>query len=349
MFDFNARLKKLRADLKESSIESLLVTNESNVTYLSGFTGTDSILLITPDSQFFLTDSRYTEEAKSSVSGFTIVEVTSSTYESIGKIASVSKLKKIAFDPMNLPYQVVKNLESHIGKVKLLPFSNSIERLRIIKDDEEIVRINKAIRLAKRVLNKVAGDVAPGISEVSLSESIECEFIASGARAGFQTIVACGENSSKPHAHPTIKKILKNDVVMIDMGCRLNLYHSDITRMVMLGKVKDRIKQIYSIVKTAQEKVFEKIKPGRKISEVDFAGRQYIADKGYGRFFGHSIGHGVGLDVHEEPSISGRNTGALKPGMVFTVEPAIYVPGLGGVRIEDMVLVTESGYKVLTR
>jgi len=349
MFDFKNRLKNLRGELKEKSVESLLVTNESNVTYLSGFTGSDSIIFITPDSQFFLTDSRYTEEAKSSIKGFTMVEVTTSTYDAIGKIARADRLKKIGFDPMNLSYEVVKNLEGYVGKTKLLPIKNAVERLRVIKDKEEIVCINNAIRLTKSVLEKMVRQVAPGVSEIILSGRIECEFITNGAKAGFQTIVACGDNSSKPHAHPTNKKISKNDVVMIDMGCRLSLYHSDITRMVLLGKVKDSIKEIYSIVKIAQEKVFEKIKPGSKISEVDSAGRQYIADKGFGKFFGHSIGHGVGLDVHEEPSISGRNSGTLKPGMVFTVEPAIYIHGLGGVRIEDMVLVTENGFKILTK
>jgi Xaa-Pro aminopeptidase len=348
MFDFKSRLNGLKSELKRRSISSLLVTNESNVTYLSGFTGSDSLLFITGDSQFFLTDSRYTQEAKDSIKGFTIVEVLSSTYNTIGDIARRNNIKNIGFESMNLPYEVVKTLEGHVGKAKLLPVINMVERLRAIKDKEEITRITASVKLAKDVLGRIVKEIRPGASEKDLSCLIECAFIHKGAKAGFQSIVACGKNSSKPHAHPTDGKISKNDVVMVDMGCSLNLYNSDMTRMVLIGKVKDKIKEIYSIVKIAQEKAFEKIIPGHKISEVDRAGRQYIADKGYGKFFGHSMGHGIGLDVHEEPSISGRNSGSLRPGMVFTVEPAIYIPGLGGVRIEDMVLVTEKGFKILT-
>lgn len=349
MFDHGKRLKSLKGLLKKSPAESLLVTNESNVTYLSGFTGNDSLLFITSDSQFFLTDSRYTQEAKETVKGFTIIEVTSSVYESIGTITRGNRIKKIGFDPMNLPYGVVKNFEGHIRQARLIPVRNMVESLRAVKDGEEIACIEKSIRTNSAVLKKISHEVRPGVTEEHLSGLVECEFIRNGARAGFQTIVACGKNSAKPHAHPTKAKVAKNDAVMIDLGCRLNMYNSDMTRMVLLGDVGVKFKQIYTIVKTAQEKALEKIKAGRKISEVDFAGRQYITDKGYGKFFGHSLGHGIGLDVHEEPSVSGRSSGILMPGMIFTIEPAIYIPGFGGVRIEDMVLVTETGYKILTR
>ena len=349
MFDFRTRSHCLRSELKKRSISSLLVTNESNVTYLSGFTGSDSLLFITGDSQFFLTDSRYTEEAKGSVKGFTIVEVSSSTYDTIGNIARKNNIKNIGFESMNLPYEVARTLEGHVGKAKLMPVKNIVERLRAVKDKEEIARIKRSVQLAKGVLKNIIKEIRPGVAESDLSCQIECEFMHKGAKAGFQSIVACGRNSSKPHAHPTDEKVSKNDVVMIDIGCSLNSYNSDMTRMVLVGKVKDKIKEIYSIVKTAQEKALEMIRPGRKISEVDRAGRQYIADKGYGKFFGHSMGHGIGLDVHEEPSVSRRSGDNLLPGMVFTVEPAIYIPGLGGVRIEDMVLVTDKGYEILTR
>lgn len=349
MFDYRKRLKILKDGFKGRSIESLLVTNESNVTYLSGFTGSDSLLFVTADSQFFLTDSRYVQEAKNSVKGFTIVEVSSSTYETIGRIARKNGIRRIGFESMILPYEVVKNLKRYVGSAKLLPVKNVVERLRTIKDEEEITRINRAIQAAKSVLKKITKKAIPGASERYLSGSVECSLIKIGARAAFQTIVACGKNSSKPHAHPTDDRIAENDAVMIDIGCRLDSYNSDMTRMALIGKVKDKIKEIYSIVKIAQEKALEKIKPGRKISEVDSGGRQYIRDKGYGKFFGHSMGHGIGLDVHEEPSISGKSNDILKPGMVFTVEPAIYIPNLGGVRIEDMVLVTDTGYEILTR
>jgi Xaa-Pro aminopeptidase len=349
MYDYKLRLKKLRAELQKRGLGSLVVTNETNVRYLSGFKGGDSLVVITPDSQFFLTDSRYTEDAGDSVSGFTIVEVTTSTYDCLGQIVKKNRIKRIGFESLNLPYEIAHRLAGHIRPAKLVSTKNIIENLRAIKDLKEIEAIKRSIVVTNHVLKKVAGKIRPGISELSISDSIECEFIKMGARIAFETITASGRNCSKPHAHATDNKISNNDVVMLDMGCRLDLYNSDITRMFFIGKVKDKIKEIYGIVRSAQSAAIEKIKPGVKISEIDLAGRGYIDRKGYGKFFGHSLGHGIGMDVHEEPSISKRNDSILKSGMVFTVEPAIYLPKLGGVRVEDMVLVTDNGCKILTR
>jgi len=349
IFDHKLRLKKLRVELKKRGLGSLIVTNETNVRYLTGFRGGDSIVIITPDSQFFLTDSRYTEEARDSINGFTIVEVTTSTYDSISEIVKRNRIKKIGFDSMNLPYEVAKKLAGHIRPAKLISTKNVIENLRAVKDVLEIEIIKRSVDVTKSVLKKVSTSIRPGISEQYISDLIECEFIKRGARVAFETIAACGRNCSKPHAHATKERIAKNDVVMLDMGCRLDLYNSDMTRMIFIGKVKDKIKEIYGIVRAAQSAAIQKIKPGVKISEIDLAGRGYITRKGYGKFFGHSLGHGIGMDVHEEPSISKRNDNILKSGMVFTVEPAIYLPKLGGVRVEDMVMVTDYGCEVLTR
>jgi len=349
MFEYGFRLKKIKAQLKKTGLDAILITNTTNVAYLSGFKGSDSLIIVTPNSQFFLTDSRYTEEARDSIAGFTIVEVTTSTYDAISKIVKSNRLKRIGFESLNLPYDAAKRLESYIRPVKLIPAKNIVEVLRVVKDAEEVEHIKNSVRIAKDVLKTALKSLRTGVSEQSLSDSIECEFIKNGARIAFETIVACGRNCSKPHARPTREKIAKNDFVMIDMGCKFNLYNSDITRMILVGEIKDKIKEIYGIVGSAQGKAIEKIKPGIKISEIDSAGRDYITKKGYGKFFGHSIGHGIGMDVHEEPSISKRCNGILRPGMVFTVEPAIYLPKIGGVRIEDMVLVTDKGCEILTR
>ena len=349
IFDHKQRVKKLRVELKKRGLSSLLVTNETNVRYLSGFRGGDSLVIVTPDSQFFLTDSRYTEEAGDSVRGFTIVEVTTSTYDCIAEIVKKNRIKRIGFDSMNLPYEVARRLAGYIRPAKLVPTKNIIENLRAVKDLKEIEAIKRSVNVTRDVLKKVTGKIHPGISERFISDAIECEFIKRGARIAFETITACGRNCSKPHAHATKEKIACNDVVMLDIGCRLDLYNSDMTRMIFIGRVMDKIKEIYGIVRAAQSTAIEKIRPGVKISEIDLAGRGYIARKGYGKFFGHSLGHGIGMDVHEEPSISKRNDNILKSGMVFTVEPAIYLPKLGGVRVEDMVLVTDKGCEVLTR
>lgn len=347
--DYKKRLRKLRAQLIKKKLDSFLVTNETNVAYLSGFTGSDSLLLITADTQFFLTDSRYTEEARENLSGFTIVEVASSTYETIAGLVRKNRLKKIGFESMNVPFAVARRLGSYTGASKLKPAGDIVEKLRAVKDGEEIRLIEKSAALAKKVLKKAMAHITPAITEKDLSRMIECDFIKNGAASAFEAIVASGKNSSKPHAHPTDARIGKNNFVMLDIGCRLNNYNSDITRMALSGRVKNRFKEIYMIVKTAQARAIESIRPGCRIADLDAAGRIYIKRKGFGKFFGHSIGHGVGLDIHEEPSISERNNDVLMPGMVFTVEPAIYIPGFGGVRIEDMVLVTADGYRLLTR
>ncbi|MDD5173379.1 MAG: Xaa-Pro peptidase family protein [Candidatus Omnitrophica bacterium] len=349
MLEHKERLRKLRAELKKRSLGSILVTNETNVRYLSGFRGGDSFIIITPDSQFFLTDSRYTEEAGDSIGGFTIVEVTTSIYDSLSGIVKKSRIKKIGFESMNIPYEVAGKLAGCIRPAKLVTTKNIIENLRAVKDSKEIEAVKRSVNVTKRVLKNIAERIRPGVSERSISDSIECEFIRHGARIAFETITACGKNCSKPHAHATKERIASNDVVMLDMGCRLDFYNSDITRVFFIGKVKDKIKEIYNIVRSAQAAAIEKIRPGIKISEIDFAGRGYIERKGYGRFFGHSLGHGIGMDVHEEPSISKRNNNLLRSGMIFTIEPAIYLPKFGGVRIEDMVLVTDKGCEILTR
>lgn len=349
MFDYKKRLRYLRKILSQKSVEAFLVTDETNVTYLSGFEGSDSLILVTPDSQFFLTDSRYTEEAAQTVRGFNIVEVTSSLYGEIGSILKKGRIKKMGFESMNLPFEVAKRLEGLIRPTRLLPIRNAVEALRVVKDAEEIACIKKSVSLAKDIMRYVMGEVRPGKSEKYLSGLAECAFLKKGAKVAFEPIVACGKNSSKPHAHPGSAKVWKNDFVMVDIGCNLNHYNSDMTRMALTGKVKDKFKEIYSIVRTAQEKAFSAVRPDAKASEVDAAGRGHINKKGYGKLFGHSLGHGIGMGVHEEPNISARSTDILRPGMVFTVEPAIYIPGFGGVRIEDMVLVTKNGREILTR
>jgi len=189
----------------------------------------------------------------------------------------------------------------------------------------------------------------PGATEEALARQAEIEFLKNGARPAFDPIVASGENSSKPHATPGHARLRKDSFVMIDMGCRLGGYCSDMTRTVILGAMKERFAAIYPVVRAAQKKAMEKVKPGARISEVDFAARGYIHSKGFGKYFGHSTGHGVGMDIHEQPAVSRTNGGLLKKGMVMTIEPAIYLPGFGGVRIEDMVLVTAKGCELLTQ
>jgi Xaa-Pro aminopeptidase len=328
----------------------MLVTNETNVTYLSGFTGHDSMLLIAPDRNYFITDSRYIQEARDTLKGFSLRLVDISTYDTISDIVEKERLKRIGFESMDLPYGVALKLGKLMKKRKaeIVPCKDVAECMRSVKDPDEIVLIRDSIRITKSVMAKITRDVRPGISEIALSFKIERAFIRERARPAFEPIAASSENASKPHAAPTDTKIENDSFVMIDIGAKLNNYCSDITRMFLLGRVKSRFKNIYDIVTTAQKKAIEKIRPGVKIRDIDTEGRAYIRDKGFGRYFSHSLGHGIGLSVHEQPTISSSSKGTIMPGMVFTIEPAIYIPKFGGARIEDMVLVTDSGCEVLT-
>lgn len=346
---YKKRIGALEEAMRKKRLDSFLVTDETNVSYLSGFEGRDSTLLFTTKERYFITDSRYIEDAKDVVRSFDIELVEASNYETLERLIKKSRLRRIGFESMNLPYEVACRLKGALGSSKLIPFKNLIEIFRSIKDGGEIRLIKDSIRLTKYVLNKILKLVRPGASEKFLSYRIEIEFIKAGAQPSFVPIVASGKNSSRPHARPTGARLTLNSFVMIDIGCNLNKYNSDLTRIVISGRVKDKFKRIYAIVRDAQRMALDNIRPGARISEVDLAAREYIKDQGFGRYFGHSLGHGVGMAVHEEPAISRTNYDTLKPGMVFTVEPAIYIPGFGGARLEDMVLVTDKGFEILTR
>lgn len=349
VIDYSRRRAALAKVLDDSGLDSFLVTSETNVSYLSGFIGHDSLLLITKKKNFFITDSRYIEDAASTVKGFEIELVSSSTYDTIESLVGASGARRVGFEAVNLPYAVALRLKKILGKVGFVATRDVVENIRALKDEAELESIKKSIRLTKDVLARAISFVKPGVSEASVSRMIEIEFIRSGARIGFDPIVASGANSSKPHARPQGTAIKKDSVVMMDIGCNLDGYCSDITRMLFLGRVKERFKKIYTIVRKAQEEAIAKIRPGARVRDIDAAGRGHIERAGFGKYFGHSLGHGVGMEVHEQPSISKLSEIVLKPGMVFTVEPAIYIPRLGGVRIEDMVTVTDKGCELLTR
>ena len=343
------RIALLKAELRKRKLDALLITKDVNVSYETLFQGHDAVAIVTEGRSYLIADSRYIEEARNSVKGFEILLVKSSLYEVIGDIVRERKLARLGFESTNLPYEVVIRLKEFTAKCSLVPVKGSVEELRAIKEPGEIKLIRESIRMTKDVLEETLTLMKPGASEESLARKIEVAFLLRGAKAGFDPIVAIDENASKPHAKATSRKISKNSVIMVDMGCSLNSYNSDMTRMIFVGNIKPRIKKIYDVVRTAKAMAIEAIRPGVKIAKIDSIARRYILDKGFGKYFGHALGHGVGMDVHEKPTVSGISEGILAPGMVFTVEPAIYIPKVGGVRIEDMVLVTDKGCEVLSR
>lgn len=349
MVNHGKRIRSLISAMEARSLDALLVTDEANVTYLSGFKGHDSMLLVTPRKKFFVTDSRYEEEAAEELKGFSIEVVRETTYDTLRRLVRKSGSNRVGFESMNLPYEVARRISAAVKPGRFIGVRDIVEKLRAVKDREEIALIRRSVSCVKGAFARIIGQIRPGIAEEEIHRRLEMEFIRQGAQAAFAPIVAAGRNSSKPHARSGRTVVPKNGMVMIDIGCSLDGYNSDLTRMLFLGKIKDSLKKIYGIVHAAQERALALIRPGVRISDVDRAARGLIEKAGYGRHFGHALGHGIGLSVHEYPSISGRTEGRLAEGMVFTVEPAIYVPALGGVRIEDMVLVTKGGCEILTR
>ncbi len=343
------RIASLENALKAQKLDSFFVTNETNVSYLSGFEGHDSMLFLGGGKRYFITDSRYVEDASSTVKSFDVVLAERSAYETVKKLARENRIKKIGFESMDLPFEAASRLKEALEPAQLVPIKNLVESLRAVKDSGEVGLIKKAVSRAKATLRKTITAIKPGVSENYLSRIAELDFLEHGARPSFEPIVASGVNTSRPHARPTQRKVLSNDMIMLDIGCKIGGYCSDLTRMVIVGKIGESLGKIYSIVSAAQEIAIAKIRPGARIADIDAAGRAYIAEHGYGKYFGHALGHGVGMEIHEQPTISGTVQDTLMPGMVFTVEPAIYIPELGGVRIEDMVLVTVNGCQVLTR
>lgn len=351
MIPYPDRQKKIIAILRKQGIDSFFVTKPENVRYLSGYTGDDAYLFFCRDKRLFFTDSRYYLQAKEDVKGFEITIARRPVTQVLADISAKLKARKIGFESGYLTCMAYERMIDKLAKtgVKLLPLADTVEGLRQVKDETEIALIRDSVAILENAVLYFKTMLKPGLSENYLAARTEY-FIraASGEWASFEIIVASGPNSAFPHARPSDRIIKPNDMVLLDLGVSYKGYKSDLTRVFFLGRINAKQKKIYGIVKEAQKRSIKAIKPGAKISEIDEIARGFINDKGFGGRFGHSLGHGIGLEVHESPSVSSRNHAAIKPGMVFTVEPAVYLPDWGGVRIEDMVLVTKKGCEVLT-
>ena len=343
------RVNKLRRKLKRLEIEAFLVSNPSNIFYLSGFRGHDSALLVTPDTDYIITDFRYEQEAKKAALEFEVITGSGNLYQKIAGLVKHLSIKKVGFESNYLTVRQAGILTALLVN-KPLPVLGVIEKLRIVKYSDEIEAIKTSANIAKKVLKRIIKEVKNNSTEKDIAAKIDFLLKKEGAdSSAFDTIVASGENASMPHAKPQNKKIALGDAVVLDFGARCDGYSSDLTRTLFVGKISKHLSLLYNIVTVAQKRAISRIRPGVRVSEIDNIARGYITEKGFGDYFGHATGHSVGIDVHELPSINSKNHTILKEGMVFTVEPGIYIPSIGGVRIEDMVLVNKIGYEVLTR
>ena len=342
------KLKAFRASFDVLGIDGFLVTNPHSRRYMTGFTGTAGTAVISRDDAVFITDFRYTEQAEEQVSGFRIVKQSGLMKNAVAEQVKALGIRKIGFEQDTLPYAEYDQY-SKATEAEWVPVSDVIEKLRMIKTDDEIRTIRRAAEIADEAFSHILTFIKPGVTELEVSNELEFFMRRLGAsESSFDTIVASGKRSALPHGVATGKTIENGDMVTLDFGALYDGYVSDITRTVAVGEPTEELKKIYHLVLEAQMRACSALKPGMTGKEADAVARDYIKDHGYGEAFGHSTGHGIGLEVHEGPGLSFRSDTVLKPGMVVTVEPGIYVPGLGGVRIEDDVLITEDGCELLT-
>ncbi|MFH1868318.1 MAG: aminopeptidase P family protein [Candidatus Omnitrophota bacterium] len=345
----NSRLKALRDTLKSEKLDAILLSSSSNIYYISAFSGMDSYCLVTDSRSFIITDFRYHEQAEKESADFDVISKGGSLLKKTSMLINKLAIKRVGFEPYHLSVQEFKLLSGTKHK-RFKPVFQLLEQQRMQKGAEEIIAIKRACVIAKNSIKELGQKIREGKKEKDIAARLDLLMRNKGADSpAFQTIVASGPNASMPHAKATERRIRPSEPVIVDCGAKRDEYNSDLTRTFFVGKISQSFKLIYNIVKTAQSKAISKVAPGRKISDIDKTARDYISGKGFGEYFGHATGHGIGIDVHEPPAINSKNQSILKEGMVFTVEPGIYIPGSGGVRIEDMVLVTAKGHEVLTR
>ncbi|MCK4256284.1 aminopeptidase P family protein [candidate division WOR-3 bacterium] len=330
-------------------VQTLIVTNLINIRYLTGYRGDYAILLITKQEAKLLTDFRYEESSKREVRDAEVVIVKDGLYKELISMLSSLKEKRIGFEKENIKYVHYEKLKSSLPNKTLTPISNIIEELRMKKDKKEIKLIKKACAIGDKVLQESIKRVTPYSKEKDIAAEIEYLIkIYGGEKQAFDVIVASGDNSALPHAIPTNRNIVGQNILLIDMGVYYNGYASDMTRTFLIKEGEEE-KKIYRIVYEAQKRAIESIKPGVELKKIDTIARDYIKENQYGEYFGHAVGHGVGLNVHELPGVSSKTNYVAEEGMIFSVEPGIYVPDFGGVRIEDLILVTKNGYEIITK
>ncbi|MDF2531379.1 MAG: aminopeptidase family protein [Clostridia bacterium] len=344
------RLIKLREKLAVNSLDAAFLYSKENRRYISGFTGSTGYVIVTADKAFFVTDFRYRDQAQNQCKGFEVVIHGSSLIDQLKETILSANIKNIAIEEGYMTVAFYDNLKSSLENVELLPLKGVMDELRLFKDSEEIESIAKAASIADEAFTHILSFIKPGKTEIEVAVELEYFCKQKGAtEMSFDSIVASGVRSSLPHGVFSEKVINNGEFLTMDFGCVYNGYCSDMTRTVFVGKADEKQKRIYNTVLEAQQKALEQIKPGMLGKEVDKIARDIITAAGFGENFGHGLGHGVGLAVHEEPRLSPLGERVLEANMVVTDEPGIYIAEYGGVRIEDLVLVTDQGNKVLSK
>lgn len=348
---FQQRRRALAGLLRESKIDSLLVTHPANWFYLTGFTGESGALVVSKGGATLVTDGRFVVQAKAEMTGVRVLEQKGTLFDSTAQALGEAKARRVGFDAAHMTVSQLQSArKASKGRLGWVPTPGMVENLRVRKDAVELAQMRKAAILAGEIAELAIGLLKPGISEREVGAEIEYQMRKRGASGpAFETIVAFGSRAALPHARPTGKRLRKNELVVLDLGVILGHYCSDITRTVFVGRAPKRVRTWYKAVLEAQGAAISAVREGVSCGEIDAAARRVLESYGLGRLFVHSTGHGLGLEVHEEPRVAKGQARRLEPGNVITIEPGVYAEGIGGIRIEDDVAVHAGRTEVLTR
>jgi len=342
------RIENIQNLITEDGLDGCVIKGMDNIFYLTGFRGSEGTLLVTRGDIILIVDFRYITHAKEVTKNVHIVEI-KQKQDALYGLCKKYGISQLGFDGANVPYNIYRSWSDNLPGVSLVPMSNAVEEIRKIKEPEEIMAVTEAIRVATQAFTDILNLIGPGRTERQIAGELDHAMQKRGAQGpSFPTIVASGLRGALPHAEPTDKKLENGETVIIDFGAIVAGYCSDETVTVCLGDIPDKAKAIYTIVDNARKMGINSARAGMTIRQLDDIVRGYIEEKGYGDFFRHGVGHGVGIAVHEAPGINSVAEGILEENMVVTIEPGIYLPNIGGVRLEDMVLITGDKAQVLT-
>lgn len=346
---YHSRLKRVRAYLAEHGLDAFVVMDQKNTRYLTGFTGTYSLLVLTRNRTYFITDSRYVERARRQLRGLHILcQPLRNPERWLSRFFQLRHLSVIGFEE-SIAYKDYVRLRRMVRPARLRERATIVTQIRMKKDAAERRHIRASVRIAEQALQWLLKRISPGTTEQELAHALRRKMEDLGADGeSFPCIIASGPHAAWPHAEASPKKIRRRDAVIIDLGAVSHGYCSDMTRTIFVQTASRSQRKLYEVVREAQHRAIEAIRPGMAARKIDAIARRFIEDRGYGKYFGHGLGHGVGLNVHEPPTLNPQSRDILEPGMVVTVEPGIYIPGRFGIRIEDLVLVTETACELLT-
>ncbi len=347
---FENRTAKLTEQLSQDSLDGMIVINLTNVHYLSGFTGSAGTCLILPDENYFFSDGRYLTQSQKQVQGMKIIIDADPHLGIIHKKKLIKNGLNLGFEAAHLPVSEMDKMSALFPESKFTPTVNLVEKIACVKDQSEIRNFRKAVEITDDVFDQIVPQIKEGVKEKEIAAKISYAIkVLGGDGDAFDPIVAGGPNSALPHAVPGDREFQKGDFIVLDFGAKYQGYHADMTRTVVVGEASEKHEEIYNIVLKAQEKGIEAVKDGMSCKTIDSATRDYISEKGYGEYYIHSTGHGLGLEIHTMPRLSQLSEDTVYENYVVTIEPGIYIPDFGGVRIEDDVVVGKNGGEVLNK